>query len=172
VPTAIPTAIPNQQPVVVAQQPVITIVRFLPRRPSPARTPPPTAIPTVEAAAELPPPPLSARQWTALTAAPLTPAVARVEDWLLILAPIQTYSVEMDTLQMAQPGDWYRVMLTEGDFALVDWEGNQVPGQSGSTWMAPAFAEWSPRGRCPERKISRDWSRTLPPRPTRSTENK
>jgi hypothetical protein len=41
------------------------------------------------------------------------------EDWLVILLPIQTYSAAMEPVRMAQPGDWYRVTSTIGDYVLA-----------------------------------------------------
>jgi hypothetical protein len=51
--------------------------------------------------------------------APILVPAPLVEDWLVILLPIQTYAVDMQPARMAQPGDWYRVALTMGDYALA-----------------------------------------------------
>jgi hypothetical protein len=47
---------------------------------------------------------------------------APAEDWLMVLSPAQAYSVEMDLLWMAQPGDRYRVCLIEDGYALAIWD--------------------------------------------------
>lgn len=54
---------------------------------------------------------------------------APAEDWLVILSRVQAYSVAMDELWMAQPGDEYRVSLIEDDYALAVWnlDPNQWP---------------------------------------------
>jgi len=44
--------------------------------------------------------------------------------WLQIVSATQAYSTTMDPLWVAQPGENYYVLRTEGDWALAAWEGN------------------------------------------------
>jgi hypothetical protein len=54
----------------------------------------------------------------------IPPQAATGEMWLQILAPTQAYSVEMDPLWVATPGEWYIVTQTDGGWALAVWEGD------------------------------------------------
>src|SRR5205814_4261747 len=51
------------------------------------------------------------------------------ELWLQILAPTQTYSVDMDPLWVAAPGEWYIVTNQQDGWALAVWE-NDTTGWS------------------------------------------
>jgi hypothetical protein len=46
----------------------------------------------------------------------------RSELWLVVFGPARTYSITMDELWVAQAGEWYRIIDTEGTWALVVWE--------------------------------------------------
>jgi hypothetical protein len=55
--------------------------------------------------------------------------------WLVIFAPVQTYSVDMSPLWVAMPGEWYQVLQREAGWALGRWEGDP-----------PEFAVWIQEG--------------------------
>lgn len=42
--------------------------------------------------------------------------------WLAVSSPTQAYSVTMSPMWVAATGEWYRVVLTEGDWVLAVWE--------------------------------------------------
>jgi hypothetical protein len=44
--------------------------------------------------------------------------------WLRVMQPTQAYSVTMDPLWIAQPGEWYFVVRQEAGWALAVWEGD------------------------------------------------
>jgi hypothetical protein len=44
--------------------------------------------------------------------------------WVQILAPTQTYSMTDEPAWIAQPGEWYRVISQDADWALAYWEGD------------------------------------------------
>jgi len=46
------------------------------------------------------------------------------ETWLQVLSPTEAFSVDMDPLWIAQPGEWYFVVRTEGGWSLAIWEGD------------------------------------------------
>lgn len=46
------------------------------------------------------------------------------ELWIQILAPTQAYSIEMEPLWVATPGEWYIVTEVEEGWALSVWEGD------------------------------------------------
>lgn len=50
------------------------------------------------------------------------PRPASGQLWLSVSAPTQAYSVTMAPMWVAAPGEWYRVVLTEGDWVLAVWE--------------------------------------------------
>ena len=96
-----------------------------PARPQATFTPTATSEPVL-----LPPPPDNRPRAAIPPAGPSVTAPATgdpasdipAEDWLLILRPVQTYALNMEPLWIAEPGDWYRVALTEGGHALALWE--------------------------------------------------
>jgi hypothetical protein len=53
---------------------------------------------------------------------PAEVAGAQAPLWLNILRPTDAFSVVMEPLWTAQPGEWYEVRLTEVGWALVIWE--------------------------------------------------
>jgi hypothetical protein len=93
-PTATPT--PTVVAVLPTATPVVIVVTSTPapREPTPLPPPPPP-----------PPPPVS-------------------ELWLLVLDATQTYTVTDEPAWIAQPGEWYRVIMQEADWALAHWEGD------------------------------------------------
>jgi hypothetical protein len=63
----------------------------------------------------------------------VTPPQAQVgEQWLQVLAPTQAYSIEMEPLWMAAPGEWYIVNTVEDGWALAVWEGDTT---GWTVWM-------------------------------------
>jgi uncharacterized repeat protein (TIGR01451 family) len=52
----------------------------------------------------------------------LPPQAAPGELWLQVLAPTQAFSVDMDPLWVATPGEWYIVTGSEAGWALGVWE--------------------------------------------------
>jgi hypothetical protein len=74
--------------------------------PAPTATVAPTPVPTPTS---LPPPP----------APEPVP-----EPWLVVFAPTAAYSLTDEVLWIAAPGEWYRVFLQEGGWALALWEGD------------------------------------------------
>jgi hypothetical protein len=72
--------------------------------PSPTAVPSPTPVPT---STPVPPPPVPAP-----------------EPWMLVFAPTPAYSLTDEVLWVAAPGEWYRVLIREGDWALALWEGD------------------------------------------------
>ena len=89
------------------------------RAPRATSTPEPTATPT---STPLPPPPTPDLR-PRVTATPIIEVAAvqapTTEDWLVILLPTQVYSVDMEPLWMAEPGDWFRVTAVEDEFLLA-----------------------------------------------------
>jgi uncharacterized repeat protein (TIGR01451 family) len=110
---------------------------------------PPVAVPEQPPAAEIPPsppvavvpaPPIAA-QPPVVAAPPTPPEVAGVEAvpaipdidlWLQVLNPTQAYTVDMEPVWVAMPGEWYQVAKEESGWALAVWNGDP---SSGSVWM-------------------------------------
>jgi hypothetical protein len=44
--------------------------------------------------------------------------------WLVVFSPTDAYTVTMDPAWVANPGEWYRVVSIEADWALAVWEGD------------------------------------------------
>lgn len=78
----------------------------------PTPTPVPTQVPR-PTTAPIPTP-------TPVPAAPVPPT----EQWLVVFAPTPAYSMTDDVLWTAAPGEWYRVVVQEGGWALAVWEGD------------------------------------------------
>jgi hypothetical protein len=55
---------------------------------------------------------------------PVPPVVPQPtgERWLQVLSETQAYSLTMDPLWIAQPGEWYSVALEEDGWVLAVWE--------------------------------------------------
>ena len=53
-----------------------------------------------------------------------TPPPPPPQQWLVVFADTPAYSVTDDVLWTAAPGEWYRVVLQEGGWALTVWEGD------------------------------------------------
>jgi hypothetical protein len=66
---------------------------------------------------------------------PEVPPLQSGQLWLVIFRPIQTYSLAMDPLWTATPGEWYVVLAREDGWALAQWEGDQ-----------PEWVEWIEEG--------------------------
>ena len=79
----------------------------------------------------VPSPPYNMRPAGAPTSTP-PPSAPIKEDWLLILAPTEVYSLDMELLWMAQPGDRYRLLLVEDGYALAIWEPD---ANQWATWL-------------------------------------
>jgi hypothetical protein len=56
-------------------------------------------------------------------------AIPQLQLWLVVRAPTPAYSVPMDPLWVALPGEWYSVALEEDGWALVVWEGDPPDSQ-------------------------------------------
>jgi uncharacterized repeat protein (TIGR01451 family) len=90
----------------------------------------PRSAPVVEATATpaevAPPPPTPGPppEPTAVPAPVLPPAPVEANPWLEIVAPTPAYSVDMDLLWVASPGEWYYVVSQEEGWALAYWEGD------------------------------------------------
>lgn len=130
--TAVPSLTPQLAPAIAVQPPLLISIRSMPARARPLTV---TRTPTAEAIATptstLLPPPTAARIATTSaspTAAPLDPLPQDDGDkWLVILFPTQTYSLDMQPLSMAAPGERYRVHTIDGCYALGVWEGDVEP---------------------------------------------
>jgi len=70
--------------------------------PAPTQAPPPTSVPT--------PTPVPA------------PSEPPKEQWLAVFAPTPAYSITDEVLWTTAPGEWYRVLIQEGRWALAVWE--------------------------------------------------
>ena len=49
---------------------------------------------------------------------------SEAERWLVVYAPTPAYSITDELLWTAAPGEWYRVLMQEGGWALAFWEGD------------------------------------------------
>lgn len=113
--------------------------------PAPAVVGPPASIEQPPAAVESPASvgPATAAEPPAPSSPPLIsvpePALAPPIDpqvWLIILSPTTAYSISMDLLWTAAPGERYLVALEESGWALALWEGEVVTGLvNGWVWI-------------------------------------
>jgi hypothetical protein len=92
--------------------------------PIPIPQPPVAEVPVPQAPplAAVPPPAVSAPPLDVAGVQVVPPEAQTGELWLQILAPTQTYSVDMDPLWVAMPGEWYIVTGQDSGWALAVWE--------------------------------------------------
>ena len=79
---------------------------------------PPAAIP----ATQVPAPVVLPTPTPAIVPVPAVAPPATTAPWLHVLSATQAYSVTMDPLWVAQPGEWYYVVSEEDGWALAVWE--------------------------------------------------